>query len=1065
MDKEKRVIVKNVIVTVLVIILFAGIILGYYNMLYTEKKNSLLKDGRTAAKTTADEVDDYLTTSINALRLTAYTLDAMLSTDCTHEDIQEYLEAQSVAVASTVLETSKGIYGYINGHYHDGSRWVPGDDYVPTERTWYKKAIQQIGSVALVEPYVDEQTGNVVMSLSKALMDNQSVVSMDIYLNKLQDITVEAEKSDEVDMAFILDSYNMVIAHSDETELGNNYSDKTGTIGSEIYKIIQKNNDGYFELNHNGVQYIVYMADIRNDWKCVTIKNISRVFMPLRIILTLTIAAVLAVIVTISILMMNRTKKQLLAEKLSAQLSSTADIYESLHEIDLIKGTITEVRDKISCADVGDAKVFSGDYQEQIRKNMTDYSDPSSQKGILDFVDFGTLDGRMRDKNTITTEFLNREKKWCRARFIESERLEGGRLSSVMFLIEDIDDEKKERTELINKSEQAMAASEAKSSFLSNMSHEIRTPINAVLGMNEMILRESTDDAIIGYASNIKAAGNSLLGLVNDILDFSKIEAGKMEIIPVEYNIASLINDLVNMIQSRADAKGLQLMLDLDKDIPQMLRGDEIRIKQVITNILTNAVKYTEKGSVIFGINAKKIPENTGAVYLDVYVKDTGMGIKQEDIKKLFSEFVRIDEKRNRNIEGTGLGMNITQRLLDMMGSSLDVESAYGIGSKFSFRLRQEVINWEPLGDYENAYRKALADRKQYKEKFVAPNAEILVTDDNEMNRIVFKSLLKKTLVKVDAAVDGDDALAFTRKKKYDIIFLDHLMPRKDGIETLKELKGEADNPNVNTTVICLTANAISGAREEYIAAGFDDYLTKPIDVDNLENVLMKYLPEDLVEPVEGQKEGEESADPEPEGNGTDLTPLNESTHIDVKKGILNTGSKDAYVSLLEVFYKSLDDKLAELLKYCTDGDIKNYTIKVHAMKSSLRLIGAAELGEEAQSLENAGKKEDLDYIRKHHEDFAARCASMNKPLSKVFNVDEADADKPEADEALLTDFYRRLRIAAENMDCTELDDIIEEMSAYSAPQQDAELWHEIQKAVDDFDYEKVIALLDGREG
>ena len=374
-------------------------------------------------------------------------------------------------------------------------------------------------------------------------------------------------------------------------------------------------------------------------------------------------------------------------------------------------------------------------------------------------------------------------------------------------------------------------ASHAKSVFLSNMSHEIRTPINAVLGMNEMILRESEEPNVLEYSENIRTAGTTLLGLINDILDFSKIEAGKMDIIPVDYDLSSLINDLVTMIQAKTDSKGLLLKLDFDENIPKMLYGDEVRIKQVVTNILTNAVKYTEKGSVTFHIGYEKIADNPDSVFLNFSVADTGIGIKPEDMTKLFSEFERIDEKRNRNIERTGLGMNITQRLIEMMGTSLNVErlnveSVYGKGSTFSFRLQQKVIKWEPLNDYEAAHRASLVSMKKYHEKFTAPDANVLVIDDTPMNLTVFKGLLKRTLVKIDTVDSGIEALSLAKEKKYDVIFLDHMMPNMDGIETLQRLRAEKEGANIKTTAICLTANAISGARGEYLAAGFDDYLT-----------------------------------------------------------------------------------------------------------------------------------------------------------------------------------------------------------------------------------------------
>ncbi len=402
--------------------------------------------------------------------------------------------------------------------------------------------------------------------------------------------------------------------------------------------------------------------------------------------------------------------------------------------------------------------------------------------------------------------------------------------------------------------EAANQANEAKSYFLSTMSHDIRTPMNAIIGMNEMILRDSRDDVIAMYSENIKAAGNTLLGIINDILDFSKIEAGKMEIMEVDYNCASLLNDIVNMVQRKADEKNLDFRLDVDPDIPRCLHGDEIRIKQVITNILSNAVKYTKEGSVTFSIKSSECKDNSGYVMLHVSVEDTGIGIKKEDLDKLFVAFERIDEKKNRNIEGTGLGMAIAQSFLNMMGSRIQVESEYGKGSVFSFDLKQKVVQWEPLGEFDSAYKSFLRERQQYKVQFVAPDARVLVVDDNVINLKVFVNLLRETRIQIDTAESGDACLALYKQNSYDVIFLDHMMPDKDGIETIKEMKECKETLNAKTPIVCLTANAVSGMREMYINAGFDDYITKPIDTVKLENMLLTYLSPDLVRPPESEK-------------------------------------------------------------------------------------------------------------------------------------------------------------------------------------------------------------------
>jgi signal transduction histidine kinase/CheY-like chemotaxis protein len=442
----------------------------------------------------------------------------------------------------------------------------------------------------------------------------------------------------------------------------------------------------------------------------------------------------------------------------------------------------------------------------------------------------------------------------------------------------------------------ANQANEAKSHFLSTMSHDIRTPMNAIIGLNEMILRGSREEDTLMYSENIRTAGNTLLGIINDILDFSKIEAGKMEIINVDYNFISLLNDLVNMVQQKADEKGLGFKLDVDKNIPMIMHGDEIRIKQVITNILSNAVKYTKEGSVLFSITSRKIEDKPDHVILHVSVKDTGIGIKEEDLGRLFEAFERIEEKRNRNVEGTGLGMAIAQNFLNLMGSKIQVESEYGKGSVFSFDLEQKVVKWEPVGEYETAYKRFLSERKRYRVSFTAPGAKILVVDDTPVNLTVFVSLLSRTKIQIDTADNGNDCIALYKKNLYDIIFLDHMMPDKDGIETLKEMKECTDTPNLKTPVICLTANAVSGMREMYINAGFDEYLTKPIDAARLENMLITFLPPELVEAGEDTNEADGFEVPDF---------LYDIAELDVSDGLEHCGGGQAYIGTLKTFMET----------------------------------------------------------------------------------------------------------------------------------------------------------------
>lgn len=397
------------------------------------------------------------------------------------------------------------------------------------------------------------------------------------------------------------------------------------------------------------------------------------------------------------------------------------------------------------------------------------------------------------------------------------------------------------------------SASSAKSNFLANMSHEIRTPINAVLGMDEMILRECKDKQILEYANDIDSAGHQLLSLVNDILDFSKIESGKMELHPVEYELFSIMNDCYNMIFMRAKRKELDFIVTNDPNAPAFLYGDEVRIRQIIMNLLTNAVKYTKDGSVKLHIGYEKKDEEN--INLIISVKDTGIGISEENQKYLFDSFKRIDERANRNIEGTGLGLSITKKFTEMMGGTIKLESVLYEGSTFTVYLPQKVADKNTIGDFsERLNRKIenIAEEKkeaanEKKEKFTAPHARILVVDDVKMNLNVVRLLLKNTGISMDLAASGEECLKYTLLKHYDLILMDHMMPIMDGIEALHRVRQQADGLNADTPVVALTANALVGAQEMYLSEGFVAYISKPVKSTDLEECLAKHLPKDKV--------------------------------------------------------------------------------------------------------------------------------------------------------------------------------------------------------------------------
>ena len=536
----------------------------------------------------------------------------------------------------------------------------------------------------------------------------------------------------------------------------------------------------------------------------------------------------------------------------------------------------------------------------------------------------------------------------------------------------------RENKELLREKENAESASKAKSIFLANMSHEIRTPINGILGMDSMLLKECKDENLRDYALNIQSAGQTLLSLINDILDISKIESGKMEILPVTYSVFTVLNDCYNMVAIRAHDKNLELVMDISPDIPRSLFGDEVRIRQVVNNLLSNAVKYTNEGSITLSVRSEKVSVdpiqggNSKQVKLIIQVKDTGIGIREKDREKLFNDFVRLDEKRNRNIEGTGLGLNLTKQLLDMMGGSIEVESTYGEGSVFTVCLLQQVSDENPLGDFEKLYKQHVNVVDAAHERFEAPEAKILVVDDVQMNLKVFAGLLKDTKIQIDTAMNGAEALELIQSKRYDVIFLDHMMPVMDGVEAFRRMKQLEKNPNAITPVVMLTANAVSDARNGYMDEGFSDYMAKPIREEVLLTTLKKFLSKDLVKVVHEREE--KTCEPAETVSAMPQVALTDM--LDMATGLAYCmNDKKFYKEMLDEYVKS--EKTAELKEYFEKGDWEYYRITVHAVKSTSLTIGAIKVYEDAKSLEMACKESNLDFVKQNHEAFMEEYKSL----------------------------------------------------------------------------------------
>ena len=723
---------------------------------------------------------------------------------------------------------------------------------------------------------------------------------------------------------------------------------------------------------------------------------------------------------------------------------SLSDMYSIIYIIDLRTNELIPV-----VADEGSEKLrpknLSADNQ---LKNMFEYDSIDSYKELaFEFCDFGTLSKRLDGKNTIAFEYISNTYGWCRTRFFAMDRGESGELEKVVFAIQVINDEKKEIEEIIHRADDAEHESRAKSTFLTNISHEIRTPINTIIGLNTMILRESTEPSIKSYAKNVNSASNMLLSLINGILDMSKIEADKMELVAEEYSLKQLLKDIISMVKSRSEFERLEFKYEISETLPDKLYGDQVRLKQIVINLITNAAKYTDEGSVTLSIFGKI---HDGQVHLLISVKDTGIGIHEEDLNKLAQRFMRFDEKRNHSVEGTGIGLNLVTGILKLMDSELHVVSKYGEGSEFYFEIEQEIADESPIGQIEFDDKET---DDEYQVLFTAPDVKVLVVDDNAMNLTVFVELLKETEIQIDTAGSGFIALEKTSQYKYDLIFMDHMMPGMDGVETFQKIRNQKDGKNLNTPVIVLTANAIKGAKEEYDEMGFDDFLAKPIQPDKLERQILSYLDKSKVKENTASVKKNENSD------------LPIISGVDVTYGLNHTGGIKSYLSVLKQFVNVSATEAEELKSYYdaivsdkTDHEaIKNFRIKVHAMKSSVNIMGAFQVYGVAAMLENAAIHEDVQEIFDITPYFLAEWKRLMDAV--VESMPKPDEKQEKISKEVLESLLHMLETSMKSYDIKTADSIIEKLHSFAWNEEEKILLKDLEISVAGLDSENVVVL------
>lgn len=527
---------------------------------------------------------------------------------------------------------------------------------------------------------------------------------------------------------------------------------------------------------------------------------------------------------------------------------------------------------------------------------------------------------------------------------------ENGRIQGCVILILDMTDIKAYINEIKRVRRQAEKASIAKSEFLANMSHEIRTPMNAIIGLNDIIMEECGDTEIYAHAKDVQSAAKSLLAIINDILDLSKVEAGKMELLYEDYYIKITADEIIGMMDMAASQHGLILKYECDGTIPCGYNGDAGKIKQILINILSNAIKFTKKGYVRAYITGKpgKSPEEELLIF---HVEDTGCGIREEDLGKIFEDFRQLDSKRNRSVEGTGLGLAIVKHLVDLMEGSIEVESTYGKGTTFTITIPQKITDTRPVSETPEIPQ----TEQKMTDLFTAPGVKVLIVDDNVINRKVARGFLKKYAFDLTEAESGPEAIELVRSVRYDIIFMDHMMPGMDGIEATEIIRRDCGENGTAPVMIALTANAMEGMREHFLECGFQDFIAKPLDRKELNRLLQRWVPEKY---RQNKDMPEESKPLDPEAFRIDGLDMNTAMQY-------YSGDEEGFADLLELYYMDGKRKIA-LLKELVSSDLLRYQIEVHGLKSASANIGAMEVSSLARAQENAAAQGDTEYISVH---------------------------------------------------------------------------------------------------
>ena len=1024
------------------VILMAGVILIFCAREIRETTEQVDDEMNNNIDYAAMSCQNCLSDAIDILTVNYFTVQYMHESGYSMDEFRTYFTEQTDYLKNEESMQYLGIYGYIDGELMLSTAWEQPEGYRIEDRSWYQEMKQNGTELTITTPYLDMKTNRQVVSVGRMFRDGSNLIGVDVDLEDLSNLLKELDAG--AGEIYIVDQTGSIIAGENPAFMGKTLDSiyhRTGAYEnyvSDIDKELASETEGTVSYKTDSAW--ISVKPILDNWYVVAIVDKNEVSklaaknaIPSAVTLTVVLLVFFMLYMNLFVRVYRTGKK--------GRASIGVERYASgsvLQDDKRVKKVVFYVYILFATyfimmfyrfqkapmfVIVTLATMLISFLVTFIRKTTVKIHGLCMSGCLFAIVAmYGLIPG---EHNRLTDMFLA-------AAVVVSlyQKMElnifmlistivyylymvlAGRyisqtgsfdvsetildlliilIGSLMLLVV-IAWNKQLQVRLKQKAEEAETAANSKSAFLANISHEIRTPLNAILGMNELVLRESRQPHIKEYAMYIKNSGKSLLTIISDILDLSKIESGKVYLVNENYSLSSLVEDVERSIQKRIMEKGLELKIYVEPELHENLKGDEVRIKQIIMNLLTNAVKYTEKGEVRLYITGTVVENKQD---LTIEVSDTGIGMRSEDMGKLFTNFERLDLKRNRSVEGTGLGLPITKNLLVAMGGDITVSSVYGEGSTFTATVGQEIVNEEQIGDYRKKYKEKLHHEVCYHESFHAEDARILVVDDNEVNLKIVVGLAKNTKLQIDTALSAAEGLKLIRQHSYQLLLIDHMMPEMDGIEMLQHVKTMDGGIYKDIPAVAITANALSGAKQTYLDAGFCGYLSKPIDPERFEHIIKDNLPQEYVTECE-----DGNGDTATEGQETDGTSDPKQAEewsipgIDIAKALSYIGgSRELYISLLQTYLDGSEERIRKLEECKNKEDIFNYDITIHGLKGISASIGADSMAVAAAGLEEACKDPQtaMTYIQMNHDQAVSRYRELLEQIKKWLANIETD--------------------------------------------------------------------------